>query len=72
MANATKVIVAARNETNEARRIMVTWEKSERMNAMSVTPAAVDRKSGVSEIDENGMRMCDWVKSSGGYDVPTG
>ena len=62
MANATKVIVAARNETKEARRIMVTWEKRERMNAMRVTPAAVDRKSGVSEIDESGVGMCDYVK----------
>ena len=33
MANATKVMVAARKETNEARRTMVTWEKRERMNA---------------------------------------
>ena len=59
MANATKVMVAARKETNEAMRIMVTWEKSERMNAMRVTPAAVDRKSEVSEIDESGVGMCD-------------
>ena len=40
MANATKVIVAARKETKEARRIIVTWEKSERMNAIRVTPVA--------------------------------
>ena len=59
MANATKVIVAARNETKEARRTMVTCEKRERMNATSVTPAAVDRNSGVNEIDESGVGMCD-------------
>ena len=59
MANAIKVSVAARNEINEARRIMVTWEKRERMNAMRVTPAAVGRKFGISEIDESGVGMCD-------------
>ena len=58
-ASAAKVTAAARKETSDGRRVMVTCGKRERMNAMRVTPAAVDRKSGVSEIDESGVGICD-------------
>ena len=55
-ANAAKATAAARKETSEGRRVMVTCEKSERMNAMRVTPVARERR--IPEL----VTMCDWVE----------
>ena len=52
-ANAAKVTVTARNETSEGRRVMVTCEKSERMNAIRVTPVAREGRNPGS------MGICD-------------
>ena len=52
-ASAAKVTAAARKETSDGRRVMVTCGKRERMNAMRVTPVAREGRNPGS------MRICD-------------
>lgn len=47
MANAMRVMSAARAETSDAMRVTVTWVEKERRRAMKVTPVAAGEK-GVS------------------------